>query len=147
MAEYRNVLCVGVELTFTTLWLLPFPTSPPITREERKEDGDGRETKTDRQRQRFLNLISCCLFLEYDYQQTTTDPPPLNDNQPSIPPIMALTLIYPLKNSQNSKHHTIAETQKLSAASKNHTSARAWGTSVSCCGSLKQPRILHLGLQ
>lgn len=50
------------------------------------------------------------------------------NGQQLTPPLGALTFMYPLKSSQNSKHHTFTE---ITLGWQNHASSRAWGKSWS----------------
>jgi hypothetical protein len=95
-------------LVFATLWVLLF--------EGRIE---GRE----------IEIPESDVFLFVSSLSTTTNipqPTQLNHQQPPATPLRALAFIYPLKSSQNSKHHTIEDT---TCSWQNLASARALGKS------------------
>ena len=69
---------------------------------------------------RHLQSPSCFFFSFFVHDYITN----CDQQQPTTPPIRALAFIYPLKISQNSKCHTLAETV---CSWQNHTPARAQG--------------------
>jgi hypothetical protein len=75
------------------------------------------------------------------------DSPPTHQEkkQPPALPLRGPSIYIPLKNSQNSKHHTIIETI---CSWQNHALARAWGKSQSSAKvSPKQPHITTPGIK
>lgn len=88
----------------------------------------------------FFFLLSCFFFV-HDYLTNChqQEPTPTNHKPTSVG---ALAFMYPLKSSQNFKHHTITETI---CSWQKHASAKAWGKSQS--PAVKQSHILTPGIK
>lgn len=98
-------------MSLLTLWVFLFPCSPFLCLHLLTLD---RRERTERTRPLSLTSFLSNVFPFVSSLCRTINKsqptPSLNDPQPLTPPIEALAFIYPLKSTQNSKHHKFPET-------------------------------------
>lgn len=123
-----------VQLVFATLWVVLSATLyfiPPVlplnTEQERnkQEKGKGRGVFPDFN---FFSFVSSLTTVTNKLQ-----PASLNNHQPTAL-LGDLAFMYPLKSSQNSKHHTLEETLQLTKPCLCQSMRQIL---VSCCGQSK----------